>query len=288
VLAASVYGGYFTINKLLNRGVFTVKNAEKLLEINRPEEWNALRSLNSTWQPSLESKRLVDLDLTGVNLQRAKLQQVDFSRSIFDDADFSMSSASSVNFSNASLKRATFDNAVLTDVNFEGAILENTKFTNATFHETVVPETIVVDSQYSQTTDLLTKVVKDPHVLSIISPREFEALVTDALKRSGYEAELMGGPDKGIDIIAMRRDPLGEMVSIIQCKHYQGDRTLGISSVRALSEIRALENADRAILVTSGRFSSEAKDFAEHKKDIELIDREQFIRWLRNVSESAY
>jgi restriction system protein len=103
-----------------------------------------------------------------------------------------------------------------------------------------------------------------------LSWKEFELLIGEAYRRQGYQVIETGGggADGGIDLI-LRRD--SETV-LVQCKHWRAFR-VGVKEIRELFGITVAERADRAIFVTSGVFTRDAKDFA-NGKPIELLDGE--------------
>lgn len=286
ILVISVYTGFRIIDSILSRGVYNTNNAEKLLKLGKPEEWNALRLLNPNWQPIVNSKELVNLNLSGIDLQRTKLDETDFSMCVLDDADFSMASLKKVNFSGASLRRANFENADMQGVILEGAIMEGASLKDANLQNTKLPEKWITPpkSVESDSKELPSLVRENPDLLSEISPRQFEELVAEVLILSGYNTTLTGGSrDKGVDIIASRTDPFGEITSVIECKHYSTEHPVGVSTVRALYAAKQYENANRAVLVTSSRFTNEAREFASRLPDVELIDREQLLKLIRDV-----
>lgn len=98
--------------------------------------------------------------------------------------------------------------------------------------------------------------------------QEFEHLVAEAYRRRGYMAEVVGSAagDGGIDV---ELNGHGETV-LIQCKQWKAFK-VGVKPVRELLGVVTSRNADRGILITSGKFTSEAECFAR-ESNIELID----------------
>lgn len=97
---------------------------------------------------------------------------------------------------------------------------------------------------------------------------DFELLIGEAYRRQGYQVTENGGggADGGIDLIIHRE---GER-ALVQCKHWQVYK-VGVKPIRELYGVLVAERADRAICVTSGTYTQEAKVFAQGKP-IELID----------------
>lgn len=110
------------------------------------------------------------------------------------------------------------------------------------------------------------------------SPYEFQDMVAALLRAMEYHTPFIApkGKDGGIDIIAYL-DPLGAKTPRIkvQVKH-KPDTAIGASEVRALSGV--LKTGDIALFVTSGTYSTDAKNAASSSdKFIRLIDGNDFI-----------
>lgn len=131
-------------------------------------------------------------------------------------------------------------------------------------HEYLAPReaiTDVIDSAHSAVaSELLTRVLKQPPVF-------LEHLVLRLLGKMGYggleaPAEHLGGPgDGGLDGL-IRLDPLGLDVVYIQAKRYT-DRHVGRPDMQAFVGALHGAQANRGVFITTSRFSSEARDYAE-------------------------
>jgi restriction system protein len=100
---------------------------------------------------------------------------------------------------------------------------------------------------------------------------------TEVTKRSG---------DHGIDVYATRHTSDGGKETLaIQCKHYPG-RTVGEPEATSLwGAIYADHKISRGVLVTTGKFSKQCKDFVEGKR-IRLIERGELEMLLRTYKLS--
>jgi restriction system protein len=88
--------------------------------------------------------------------------------------------------------------------------------------------------------------------------RAFERLVADAFRRQGFAVlPTAHGADGGIDLILNR----GAERIFVQCKHWRSYQ-VGVSVVRELFGLVAAYRATGGIVVTSGRFTPEAVEFA--------------------------
>ncbi len=107
-----------------------------------------------------------------------------------------------------------------------------------------------------------------------LSWREFEMLVGEAYRRQGYAVTETGGggADGGIDLVLCR----SKERTLVQCKQWRVYK-VGVGPVRELFGVLMAEGADRAIFVTSGVYTQEARNFASGKPVI-LIDGEQLCQ----------
>jgi restriction system protein len=110
--------------------------------------------------------------------------------------------------------------------------------------------------------------------------REFELLVGEAFLRQGYSVVETGGggADGGVELM-LRKDGA---LALVQCKHWKAWQ-VGLPAVRKLLGAMTAKKAGRGWLVTSGRFTDEARAFAgEH--GIELLDGEALAALLNPVA----
>lgn len=112
---------------------------------------------------------------------------------------------------------------------------------------------------------------------------EFEQLVGEAFRRQGYEVDHTGtaSGDGGVDLVLRRQ---GE-VTLVQCKQWKVYR-VGVRPVRELLGVVAAQGADRGILITSGRFTVEAEQFADGNP-IELIDGFVLAKLIASVQQAS-
>jgi restriction system protein len=95
-----------------------------------------------------------------------------------------------------------------------------------------------------------------------------EHLVLDVLTAMGYggargSAEHTGrSGDQGLDGV-IRQDPLGLDRIYVQAKCYAADRSVGRPEIQEFVGALHGAQADRGIFITTGRFTSEAKDYAD-------------------------
>ena len=108
--------------------------------------------------------------------------------------------------------------------------------------------------------------------LNGMSWQQFEQLVGESFRRQGYQVRETGqaGPDGGVDL-ELRRE--GEL-HLVQCKQWRAQR-VGVDVVRELYGAMAAQGAAGGFVVTSGRFTDEAKRFASGR-NVKLVDGDRF------------
>jgi len=109
-----------------------------------------------------------------------------------------------------------------------------------------------------------------------MSWEEFELAMGMAFMRQGYRVtQTKSGADGGVDLVLERP---GERI-LAQCKHWAAWK-VNVKTVRELYGVMAYQGATGGIVVTSGRFTQDAKAFAR-EVGIRLLDRDDVIVMLR-------
>jgi SNF2 family DNA or RNA helicase len=108
--------------------------------------------------------------------------------------------------------------------------------------------------------------------LNNISADEFEELASQLYQLMGYDVRRTAAThDRGVDVYAKRHTESGNEYLAIQCKHYPNG-VVGVEHARALyGVIQAEPSVTKGVLLTSGSFSRDCKEFAQGKR-IELFD----------------
>lgn len=98
--------------------------------------------------------------------------------------------------------------------------------------------------------------------------QQFEQLVGAAYREQGYTVTETGGggPDGGVDLQLTK----GRERFLVQCKHWRA-QTVGVAIVRELYGVMTARGATGGLVITSGKFSADARAFAEGR-NIELIN----------------
>jgi restriction system protein len=113
--------------------------------------------------------------------------------------------------------------------------------------------------------------------------QQFESLVGVAFQRQGYRVveSATEGPDGGVDQF-LHKDG---QTTVVQCKQWRV-YSVGVSVVRELFGVMTAEHADHAIVITSGRFTGDAKAFAKGKP-ITLIDGRALLELVKGVQAAS-
>lgn len=105
-----------------------------------------------------------------------------------------------------------------------------------------------------------------------MSWREFEMLVGEGFRLQGYQVVETGGggADGGVDLVLRRPGKNGSEKFLVQCKQWRAYK-VGVDVVRELYGVMAARGATGSFVVTSGRFTDEAVNFASGR-NMTLVD----------------
>jgi len=120
---------------------------------------------------------------------------------------------------------------------------------------------------------------READALNGMSWQEFEMLVGEAYRRQGFNVRELGGggADGGVDLVLTKND----QTVFVQCNQWKTFK-VGVKVVRELYGVMAAQKAQGGVVVTSGVFTQEAKDFADGK-NIALMDGEKLRRVIDSV-----
>lgn len=125
-----------------------------------------------------------------------------------------------------------------------------------------------------------------PDDLQKISWRDFETLLFRIFQNQGFQAELgPGRGDGGVDLRLLQRDPLGDILTLVQAKKYAPKRKIGIEAVSSLYGITKWEDAQRGVFVTTSEYLPGARRFADRvSNELELMTSKDVAEWCRTAS----
>ena len=105
-----------------------------------------------------------------------------------------------------------------------------------------------------------------PDRLSDLQWREFEKIVAALMEAQGYAVELgPGANDGGTDIRLIQRDPIGDILTLVQVKRYRPDRKIKLEAVQALHGAATADSAQRSMFVTTSAYLPSAEKFATRR-----------------------
>jgi len=114
-----------------------------------------------------------------------------------------------------------------------------------------------------------------PELLKRLEWRRFEELCAAYFETLGFRTDLSGAAAGGSVAINLYAQGAGSASILVQCRPWNAHR-VGIKPVRALHGAMTSANVGEGVLVTSGKFTQEARDFAGKEK-ISLIDGEELV-----------
>ena len=118
--------------------------------------------------------------------------------------------------------------------------------------------------------------------IRLIGWREFEELVGEAYRRKGFRVIETGGggADGGVDLEITKEGK----TFFVQCKHWR-DNQVGVKIVRELYGVVAARGAAGGIVICSGTFSQDARDFASGRQ-LELVDGIGLIKMIGEIKNA--
>lgn len=135
--------------------------------------------------------------------------------------------------------------------------------------------------------ELYSHFAKRPSDLQRLTWREYEILLFRIFQSQGFTCELgQGSNDGGVDIRILQRDPLGDILTLVQAKHYAPKNKIDLSAVAALHGVADVGEAQRSIFVTTSDYLPSARRFASRTKIPMTLATSEHVRdWCRNASD---
>lgn len=114
--------------------------------------------------------------------------------------------------------------------------------------------------------------------LQDLSPKEFEDMVVELYTAMGHKAKRTGATgDHGVDVVVQANN--GEKW-VVQCKRWRG--TVGEPVVRDFHGVMQHEKADKGAVITTGKFTLQAKEWAKGKP-ITLVEGDEFLTHIKQA-----
>jgi restriction system protein len=162
--------------------------------------------------------------------------------------------------------------------------------TLAFFGQIILPPVFLIGAVISALNNrkremLISKAAENPTAagLNNMSWGEFEMLVGEFFRRKGYSVNETGGhgPDGGVDLELKKNNEM----FLVQCKQWRA-YTVSVNTVRELYGVMAARGAAGGFVVTSGRFTEDARSFAAGR-NIELIDGKALDVMIKSVQSAT-
>lgn len=127
--------------------------------------------------------------------------------------------------------------------------------------------------------------VDRPDDLHRLHWRDFEKLLARVFTNQGFEAELgPGSDDGGADVRLIQRDPIGDILTLVQAKKYAPHRKVGFNAVAELNGAADFHKAQRTMLVTTSSYQPKAREFSARATiPMELKTSHDVVEWCREA-----
>lgn len=116
-----------------------------------------------------------------------------------------------------------------------------------------------------------------------MSPRDFEFFVADIFQDLGFSVKITQATrDGGQDIIVTKAEPIPYTL-IVECKHWGEYHKVDVSVVRSMYGVQTVTQANQSVIVTSSKFTRDARKFAEERKNLmALWDIDDLLKLVMN------
>ena len=134
--------------------------------------------------------------------------------------------------------------------------------------------------------ELTNFLINNPDEIYNLSPRKFEELVAFLFEKMGYQVTLTQQTrDNGVDIYALKKEEIGDILTIVDCKKFKPNRPVGIDIVRNMYGVLNIEKASHGVIATSSYFTSGAKDFQRtFQYQLSIKDHADIIYWMKKIN----
>jgi hypothetical protein len=130
---------------------------------------------------------------------------------------------------------------------------------------------------------------KRPDDLHRLGWRDLEVLIARSLQHQGFQVDLgPGSNDGGVDIRLLQRDPLGDLLTLVQVKRYAPHRKIDALAVQALHGVAEVEKAHQSLFVTTSAYMPAAKRFADRTNGrMQLATSQEIVRWCSDATNGV-
>ncbi|NIZ15116.1 restriction endonuclease [Phaeobacter sp. HF9A] len=134
--------------------------------------------------------------------------------------------------------------------------------------------------------ELYSYFARRPEDLYRLTWREFETLLFRIFQAQGFTCELgPGSNDGGIDVRVLQRDPLGDILTLVQAKRYAPRNKIDLAAVAALHGVADVEAAQKSMFVTTSDYLPSARKFAGRTRIPMTLSTSTDVReWCQDAS----
>lgn len=135
--------------------------------------------------------------------------------------------------------------------------------------------------------ELYSHFARRPDDLHRLSWREFETLLFRIFQSQGFTCDLgPGSNDGGVDVRVLQRDPLGDILTLVQAKRYAPKNKIDLAPVAALHGVADVNDAQKTIFVTTSDYLPSAREFADRTSiPMTLATSNDVREWCRDASD---
>ncbi len=139
--------------------------------------------------------------------------------------------------------------------------------------------------------EIIEYLARHPKEMYSLSPRKFEYLIAELLKDMGGEIKITPETrDGGRDILAAFNTPIGQILTIVECKKWSPESKVGLDIVeRFLWTIEQKDRASCGLIATTSYFSPDAVRLqTDYSWRIKLRDFDGLKQWLSQYGKWSH
>ena len=137
---------------------------------------------------------------------------------------------------------------------------------------------------------LIAKIMRSPHEVRNITPRQFEEFVAETLNQLGFRDIILTprSRDGGKDVIASHEINGIPLAFYFECKQYSESNKIQLDTLRALLGTMAHDarNANKGVLVTTSTFTKGSKEFILSESRLGGKDYDGILGWIDELKKN--
>ncbi|MCD6565094.1 MAG: restriction endonuclease [Bacteroidales bacterium] len=136
---------------------------------------------------------------------------------------------------------------------------------------------------------LLSKILRAPHEVRNLSPRQFEEFIAETLSQLGFKDVILTprSHDGGKDVIASHQINGIPLSFYFECKQYSKGNKIQLKTLRALLGTLAhdRQNVNKGVLVTTSTFTKGSKEFILSEARLDGKDYDGILGWIEEMKK---